>query len=265
MTGEEEMASRNRAREARQTTFVALRSCKSGHEPIRLVSNGRCVECVEKKVQSRIEPARKQAASVGLQFFVSAHPCANGHIERQVSNGKCRTCVAAYNTQYYQTNRDRELNRRYEYVEENPNNVRVTDAKSRIKRRAKRRVEYATWVAKNWQKKLLINTQWRRDNPDKLRIINRNSKARRKSAAGHHSLGEVLAIFKKQSGKCAYFLACGNRLQPVRNGFHVDHIEALARGGTNYIRNIQLCCATCNLQKGAKDPISFARQKGLLI
>ena len=65
-----------------------------------------------------------------------------------------------------------------------------------------------------------------------------------------------------QKGKCAYYATCR---KSIRNGFHIDHILALSKGGSNWIRNIQLTCASCNLSKQAKHPLVFARQIGLLL
>ena len=36
-----------------------------------------------------------------------------------------------------------------------------------------------------------------------------------------------------------------------RSGVHVDHVVALARGGSNGRENLQILCAACNLAKGA--------------
>ena len=45
----------------------------------------------------------------------------------------------------------------------------------------------------------------------------------------------------------------------------LDHIINHKAGGTDDLSNLQWLCAPCNLSKGAKDPIDFARERGLLV
>ena len=66
---------------------------------------------------------------------------------------------------------------------------------------------------------------------------------------------------KMQGGKCAH-LWCRKNL---KDGYHVDHRIALARGGSNDKKNLQLLCPPCNIKKHAKDPIDFAQQNGMLL
>lgn len=84
-------------------------------------------------------------------------------------------------------------------------------------------------------------------------------RAREVGAEGKFTKAEVKALFERQRGKCAY---CS---KSIRDGYHVDHIVPLARGGSNWITNISLACAKCNTSKGAADPIEFARRNGKLL
>jgi 5-methylcytosine-specific restriction endonuclease McrA len=84
-------------------------------------------------------------------------------------------------------------------------------------------------------------------------------RARKRAAEGSHTVDELKALFQRQRGKCAY---CG---VSIRNGYHIDHVIPLARGGSNWIANIALACAKCNLTKSATDPIEFARRNGKLL
>jgi hypothetical protein len=47
--------------------------------------------------------------------------------------------------------------------------------------------------------------------------------------------------------------------------YHKDHIVPLARGGANWIANIQLTCPKCNFSKNRSDPIDFAKKLGKLL
>jgi 5-methylcytosine-specific restriction endonuclease McrA len=46
---------------------------------------------------------------------------------------------------------------------------------------------------------------------------------------------------------------------------HIDHIQPVARAGTNDRSNLQLLCQPCNSSKGARDPIVFAQSIGRLL
>ena len=91
------------------------------------------------------------------------------------------------------------------------------------------------------------------------RAKNRNRRARKRNAPGSHTAAQVKELLQKQKGKCVY---CKSN---IRKGYHADHVIALANGGSNDIKNIQLTCPTCNHSKNAKDNIEFAQQRGFLL
>lgn len=66
-------------------------------------------------------------------------------------------------------------------------------------------------------------------------------------------------VFKRDRFTCQY---CG--AHPPGVLLHVDHIVALAAGGSNAIGNLVTACEPCNLGKGARDlkvaPMSLAKQ-----
>ncbi len=92
-----------------------------------------------------------------------------------------------------------------------------------------------------------------------LEKVSHIRRARVLGAEGKFTNDDIARLFGLQRGKCAY---CS---KSIRNGYHVDHVIPLARGGTNWIANIALACAKCNLTKGATDPIDFARRIGRLV
>lgn len=101
--------------------------------------------------------------------------------------------------------------------------------------------------------------QWQIDNPDRVRANIENRRARLAGAKGFHTAEDTAAIRRAQGNRCAY---CRERLGRKA---HLDHIRALINGGSNWPRNLQWLCIPCNLSKGARDEIEFARSKGLLL
>jgi|LGVE01.1.fsa_nt_gb 5-methylcytosine-specific restriction endonuclease McrA len=65
------------------------------------------------------------------------------------------------------------------------------------------------------------------------------------------------SLLIKQNNKC-YYCEC------VLVEKHLDHYIPLSKGGANSIYNVVWSCPSCNLKKGAKDPIEFANNIGKL-
>jgi len=100
------------------------------------------------------------------------------------------------------------------------------------------------------------NRSYRAANQHKVREWAQNRRGRK---TGRLTRGFVARLFALQRGCCA---ACCVKLVA---GYHVDHVVALAAGGKHEDGNIQLLCATCNVRKGAKDPIRFMQERGYLL
>ena len=100
---------------------------------------------------------------------------------------------------------------------------------------------------------------WKKANPEKVKVATHARRARQLAAEGSHTSDEIKELIRRQKGKCAY---CS---KSIRNGYHVDHVKPLARGGSNWITNIAVACARCNTSKGATDPIVFAQRLGRLL
>lgn len=71
--------------------------------------------------------------------------------------------------------------------------------------------------------------------------------------------GTVKNLYASQKERCAI---CRSKLN---NKYHIDHINPLFLGGKHEPENIQILCPTCNLKKGAKDPIVFMQERGYLL
>ncbi|AMM23187.1 HNH endonuclease [Variovorax sp. PAMC 28711] len=98
----------------------------------------------------------------------------------------------------------------------------------------------------------------RRQDPVARRAHDAKRRATKLGAGGAYTSADVQSLLRLQKSKCP---VCRDSL---RNGYHVDHVMALARGGSNDRLNLQLLCPSCNQSKGAKDPLVFANQRGQL-
>jgi len=108
---------------------------------------------------------------------------------------------------------------------------------------------------------LARNKAWREANPEKVRAIKLNRRARL-SGAGQPRHGmvsdiEITEIIERQKGRCA---SCG-----CKRRLEMDHIMPLALGGRGDKTNFQGLCKPCNSAKHAKHPIDFNRSRGLLL
>jgi 5-methylcytosine-specific restriction endonuclease McrA len=148
--------------------------------------------------------------------------------------------VAAENERTREANKARSR----DYRIANPDKVRQTKAASYQKHKATR---------------LRQTEEARKANPELKRVRVRNRRAAKRQAEGFHTAAETQAIRQAQGNRCAYCKCdLGRRA-------HLDHIVPLSRGGSNWPSNLQWLCEFCNVSKGAKDPIEFAQQRGLLL
>lgn len=108
-----------------------------------------------------------------------------------------------------------------------------------------------------WDKELESCRRWRKGNPEKVRAIARNRRARKRAAEGTHTAADVEAQLKRQKGHCYY---CGVKLDK----YHVDHVIPLSRGGSNSPDNLVIACPSCNLSKSDKMPHEWGESGRLL-
>lgn len=98
--------------------------------------------------------------------------------------------------------------------------------------------------------------------PEYRRFLVRKRRALKKGNGGSHTIAEIKKLFSLQRGRCAYCKI--NISLEKKNGYHADHIIPICNGGTSDIYNIQLLCPPCNTQKNRRDPLDFARRRGML-
>lgn len=93
-------------------------------------------------------------------------------------------------------------------------------------------------------------------NPLKMRAHWQNMRALRVNAEGKHTQGDIAQMYEEQEGRCGY---CGITLF---DDYHVDHMQPVSRGGTNWPDNLIVCCPDCNLSKNKKTYEEWVRVRG---
>lgn len=187
---------------------------------------------------------RKDAKARGLIRYFTGKPCKNGHLsEKYTSIGRCCECQ-----------RQRRL---VEVKDRKTENKRVK--KWRAANRDKCKQYSKRDIAKHGEKRRAKIKEWECNNPDKVRASRKCCDNNRRKAEGKFTTSDVMRIGKLQNWLCAYCKI------DVSKSYCVDHIQPLAKGGTNWPRNLQLACGLCNSRKSAKDPMDWAREIGLLL
>jgi len=159
--------------------------------------------------------SRKEARTVGQKWYFSGTPCKYGHIDkRKVTNGHCFQCNREANSEWKADNQEAVSAYNSQY--------------------------YANNIEKE---KTRISGYYKATQPDRI-AKHAFYRAKRMGLSGDFTGEDILRLFDKQNGLCA---TCGVN---VEDGYHIDHKTPLGRGGSNFITNIQILCASCNFNKG---------------
>lgn len=143
-----------------------------------------------------------------------------------------------------------------------PDRIAATEAKrDKAARATARRVsraegneDYKAALRKSYRKhktkRLAEMKEWRAipENKESVYAYMRSFKAQRRAnpPVGMYTMDDVEQMFLDQAGECA---GCGGMLN---ENYHVDHVNPLARNGTNSAENLELLCRPCNQSKGYK-------------
>jgi 5-methylcytosine-specific restriction endonuclease McrA len=178
---------------------------------------------------------------------------------------ECRKCGNARSLQWYRENLEHAQavgRARYKAnVEKYRQEGRDDYRRNRSARRAqaaKRRRENLELVRAQDRE---IAKRWRAAHPFEASEWARVQRARKRAAkTAPVTQQQIEKLFESQKGRCAI---CKRKI--AMNAKHIDHINPLSKGGEHNIKNLQLTCAICNLQKRGDDPILFMQKRGFLL
>ena len=280
------------ARERGLPRYFTGKRCTHGHVAERYTNNSLCCQCAFLRNHGEIPTEATRAAErskiygdrlitqaearrLGQQWYFTGRPCIHGHIgERATSDNSCRECRdemnarrrmekaaenKAYDRAHYAAKRDAILERHRLHRINNPEKYRARAKAQYVKRRPYNIAYSRKRYLENPERMRQERRAWAKANPDKVRAQWQRRRARKFKAEGRYSADDIRRILKLQKYRCAY---CPRSL---RKAYHVDHIIALANGGSNWPSNLQCLCPTCNIRKSSKDPIDFARATGRLL
>lgn len=253
------IVTRAEAKALRLTRYFTGKRCKHGHLSERLTCNASCVACLIERSHSKESRAKKNEAQRRRRnanidkarkinrFFYGKHR------EKRRSKARARYALTADERKAYGA--------RYRAVK--PNEVREATKRWRGKNPEAVREYGQKYRAAHKDKLNERNREWRAAHPGKVRQYCANRRARKRGIPGSFTAEDVEQIRKLQKNRCAE-PACRASFSKVRAT--IDHIIPVSRpGSSNWPKNIQLLCPTCNARKHNHDPIEHARFNGRLL
>lgn len=190
----------------------------------------------------------EQKAQQRLRYQKWAAKPGNGDKEKQrlrLLYQSRREEIKLRSRKWYADNEQRAKETKKRYLE-NP------EHKQRAHERAR------SWAAANPERLQEMKDRWNREHPEVGRVAQHRRRARIYATDGSFTVSDVAKLYELQSGECA-----GCRAD-LSNGFEVDHVMPISRGGSNWPSNLQLLCVSCNRKKSAMHPDDWAARLGKL-
>jgi 5-methylcytosine-specific restriction endonuclease McrA len=184
----------------------------------------------------------------------------------------CKAAKSAQNKAYYEKNKKAVLARTTIYRLENREQINSNrkDAWKRYKPRHDAYVKenseaigerYKLYYQKNKDRLAVAKSEWRKNNPDKVRSIRRGAQNRRRASI----VGNGFEKYTEQDVLGLYGTNCYICEQPIdlnanrsvgkdgwKNSLHIDHFIPISKGGSDTLNNVRPTHGKCNLIKGDK-------------
>lgn len=138
--------------------------------------------------------------------------------------------VASQYKQWYDANKEK----RSKYGKEWQQNNKLTE-------------DYEVWRTK----KLNYFKTYYQNNKESFKVYSHKRKARIAEVGGNFTKADIRDLYASQGARCYY---CSISIE---EGYHIEHMIPISRGGTNGPENVCLACAPCNRTKHTKTAEEF--------
>jgi 5-methylcytosine-specific restriction endonuclease McrA len=174
---------------------------------------------------------------------------------------QCKKCHAQKSAEWRKENPDEQKRRSREQFakrrerENNRRKQRYWDNWELERQKARERYQVTA------EKQRETSRQWRANNPEKLAVQNRSTRARRKNVFSEpYTKEQVLAKWGTDCHLCGKPIDLQapryNGTPGWEKGLHLDHVIPLINGGHDTLDNVKPAHGLCNLKKGKMKPRS---------
>lgn len=252
-------APRQQARLRGERTYSTGQPCKHGHICPRYVADTKCVECTRVKSKKDWKKRRITHSEIDQDRWRDYREQNREKLSTYNRSVQSLPRRLASQKKWRDANKEYNRARKLDYRAANLNVIRSRENTRNAENRELRRLQDQANRDRRRDQYKATKREWSRNNRDKVALKARRRRARHAGAEGSHTLLDLARIRRLQNDRCAY---CSTDLAGAG---YVDHIVALANGGSNWPRNLQLVCLRCNSSKRVRDPIEFARATGRLL
>ena len=148
---------------------------------------------------------------------------------------------------YFAATRDHRLKKQAEYRQRNQDRLRAYNAQYRLDNKDAQAVRVAKSHAAKSDYYREKGRLWKQANPDMVRAMQHNRRARILGNGGKHTAKQWQALKAKYNYHC---LMCQRQEPHIR--LTVDHVIPVSKGGSSDICNLQPLCKSCNSKKHRK-------------
>lgn len=179
---------------------------------------------------------------------------------------KCRECVAAYNRDYNskhkkliaekrRQNIERTREYKRQYRAEKPEIVKAGATRYREAHKALLTQYLKVYREANKEQIAAYNAAWKASNREACRKHDHARKARVAGQPGERTVEDIRQMYEDQGAACAYCEV------DISEGYEIDHMLPISRGGRDHWDNLALACIRCNRSKYTKTAEEFMNSK----